>query len=492
MSVTSPCNPTGKFWGKTKEIATDTFDNTGSHDAAMFNKSLKNVAEYLQFNHGNDVSEVVCNMLPGVITILNQPTGKTNPMDSTKTLPVTDVDLHIWKCKYSKAHDLKDKHDENMAKAYIVIYQQCSPTFKNDLKAAPAFATVRSNQDVIALLKLVQSLCGSYDAKTQSVMATVASHKHLFTHYQKDGIDNHSYHREFMAHVETVKTYGGMGAIGVVPTFLAAKIQEMAAAGEIADASNPTDPEKAAAISAVREEYLTTLMLSSLNRDCFGELRTDLKNQYGYGEDRYPKTTDACLSMLNRWTPSAATNTPRTPCNPPTQSPKPVEDEAPVFAQDAAKRTPTLSMPPYKSPLQSDDNSSHGSKLSLMKPTNVCCKSCGLLGHTLAVCPNTKPPAPVHAMTESNDASKASDTSSVIILTQQTACHPINPKHLLLDSQSTVNLFSNPKHVNNARQATTPIDVHCNKGSIPTSTVADFGTNEVCINPNGIANVLSL
>jgi hypothetical protein len=51
-----------------------------------------------------------------------------------------------------------------------------------------------------------------------------------------------------MAHVETVKTYGGTGAIGVVPTFLAAKIQEMAVAGEIANASNPTDSEKAAAI----------------------------------------------------------------------------------------------------------------------------------------------------------------------------------------------------------------------------------------------------
>ncbi len=146
--------PPGKFRGKTKEIATDTFNNTGPHGAAMFNKSLKNVANYLQSNHGNDVSEAVCNMSPMVITIPHQPTSKTNHMDSTKTLPVTDVDLHIWKRKYSKAHDCKDKYDEIMAKAYIVIHHQCSPTLKNDLKAAPTFVTVHSNQDVIALLKL--------------------------------------------------------------------------------------------------------------------------------------------------------------------------------------------------------------------------------------------------------------------------------------------------------------------------------------------------
>jgi hypothetical protein len=159
-------------------------------------------------------------------------------------------------------------------------------------------------------------------------MATVAFHKHLFTHYQNDSIDNHSYHMEFMACVEIVETYGGTGAIGVVPTFLAAKIQEMAATGEIADASNPMDPEKAAIISAVREKYLAPVMLSSLNQDHFGELYTDLKNHYGYGKDHYPKTT---VSMLSFWTPSATTNTPCTPRNPPTQSPKPVEDEALVF-----------------------------------------------------------------------------------------------------------------------------------------------------------------
>jgi hypothetical protein len=38
----------GKFWGKTKEIKNDTFDNTGPHDAALFNKSLKNIANYFQ------------------------------------------------------------------------------------------------------------------------------------------------------------------------------------------------------------------------------------------------------------------------------------------------------------------------------------------------------------------------------------------------------------------------------------------------------------
>ncbi len=151
--------------------------------------------------------------------------------------------LYLWKREHAKAQDRKDKYDENMAKAYIIIYHKCSPTLKNDLEASDSFAAIRSAQDIIALLKLIQSLCCSYDAKTQGVMATVASYKKLFTYYQTDGVDNHTYHREFMAHVETLETYGGIGVVGVVPTFLKTKIKDLADAGNIADASNPTNAE---------------------------------------------------------------------------------------------------------------------------------------------------------------------------------------------------------------------------------------------------------
>jgi hypothetical protein len=391
--------------------------------------------------------------------------------------------------------ECKEKYDINIAKAYIIIYHQCSPNLKNDLNASDLFPSIRQNQDVIGLLCLIQGLCCSYDAKIQSVMATVASHKCLFTYYQKAGVNNHTYHCKFLAHVETIETYGGLGSVGVIPTFLKAKIIKMANDGTIKDAANPTNQEKALAITAVREEYLAALMLSRANRDRFNELRNDLQNQYGYGEDRYPKTTDACLSLLNRWkvttTPSTQPRTPRTAT--PT---KPNEDAALVFTQDATKSGGPKRNSPFKT-VPSDDSSTRSAKTSplkspIKKPTNVWCKTCGALGHVSAVCPEAKPPAQVHAMTETDDPSVASDSSSIFILAQQTDRKPIDPDFLLLDSQSTVNLFSNPNLVNNIRQATTPINVHCNKGTMPTTAVTDFGTNEVYLNPDGIANVLSL
>jgi hypothetical protein len=72
-------------------------------------------------------------------------------------------------------------------------------------------------------------------------MATIAMHKQLFTYYQKDGIDYHTYHRKFLAHTKTIKTYGGLGAVGVVPKFLKAMLKDMERNGFIKNAENSSD-----------------------------------------------------------------------------------------------------------------------------------------------------------------------------------------------------------------------------------------------------------
>jgi hypothetical protein len=304
---------------------------------------------------------------PVNIIVPPAPRDKPDPGNPSKVLPVLEVDLYLWKREHNKAQDRKDKYDKNMAKAYIFIYHQCSPTLKNDLKALITFSAIRSNQDVIALLKLVQSFCCSYNAKTQSVMATVASNKRLFTYYQRDRVDNHTYHREFLAHVETLKTYRGLGVVGVVPIFLDAKIKELAATGSIVNAAAPTDAKRALAISTVREEYLTALMLSGAHRDCFSDLQTDLKNQYGYGDNCYPKTVDTCLSLLNRWTPSSQQKTPCQQCPQNDQAKEKDDDEALVFAQNTNSGS-------NRSSTASTDNSTKSKPPKSMpqkKPTNI-------------------------------------------------------------------------------------------------------------------------
>jgi hypothetical protein len=228
-----------------------------------------------------------------------------------------------------------------------------------------------------------------------------------------------------MAHVETIETYGGIGAIGIVPIFVTQELLKMETEGTCTDPTAPTDSELAMAKATVRDEFLAGLMLSGANYNRYNLLRYELANQYGFGNYLYPKTVDQCLTMLNRRKDAA----PRGPRNQQQQqqqqrdaAPK-QEEEALVFTQGADSRGQSKSSHESSGKKSSKGSTGSSSSSSVKHPpkiTKVFCKNCGKLGHMSTVCPELKPPpAQIHAMAMGqDDASDSSDDESVIIPTQ--------------------------------------------------------------------------
>jgi hypothetical protein len=377
-------NATAKYPTRNKELPKNlVFDNTGQNDAANFQRFLKGMANFMHTTYSAEVAEAILKMQAVTIPIQDKPKARTD-LDTGKPLPLTSWDEHKWKQTYNEQMVKLKIYWDSIPKAYIHIYNQCPTSLKNNLEASAAFPQVESTKDPIGLLKLIQGLCCSYDSKTQSVMATVVSQKKLFTFFQRDGMDNSSYHREFVAHVETIKTYGGTGAIGIMPAFVAQKLQEMHAAGDCQDVARPTPDELAIANKCVREEFLAALMLSGANRDRYGALRTEFSNQYTFGNDLYPKTVDQCLTMMNRQMDSAPRQPPGPPRHPPIEQPVKTNDEALVFAQSTDKP----STDNKKNDSFSKGSSSSGSVSRGSKITMVVCRNCGRQGHVSAVCPH--------------------------------------------------------------------------------------------------------
>eukprot|EP00957_Ditylum_brightwellii_P208640 15358331-Ditylum_brightwellii.AAC.1 len=79
-------------------------------------------------------------------------------------------------------------------------------------------------------------------------------------------------------------------------------------------------------------------------------------------------------------------------------------------------------------------------------------------------------------------------------LLQQSALRSkIDPNWVLLDSQSTVNIFSNPALLVNIRKARHTLDIYCTVGKSPTDMIGNFpGFGTVWYYAKGIANILSL
>jgi hypothetical protein len=72
------------------------------------------------------------------------------------------------------------------------------------------------------------------------------------------------------------------------------------------------------------------------NKQQFGALKTDLSNQYGFGNDLNLKSPDQCLSLLNSCSDALA-HSPHTPTSFTFPAPVKQEDKAPVFVQGADK-----------------------------------------------------------------------------------------------------------------------------------------------------------
>jgi len=187
--ATGSAATSSKFPTRNKEIPdTVVFDNSGQVDAANFQRSLKGMANFLHTTYSAEVSDAILKMKEVVITVEDEPTLRKDA--NGNEIPLTSWEEYKWKKTYAEQSAKLKIYTESMPKAYIHIYNQCSTNLKNDLETSAAFPTVDSCKDPIGLLKIIQGLCCSYDSKTQSVMATVASQKKLFTFFQRDGMDN--------------------------------------------------------------------------------------------------------------------------------------------------------------------------------------------------------------------------------------------------------------------------------------------------------------
>jgi hypothetical protein len=69
----------------------------------------------------------------------------------------------------------------------------------------------------------------------------------------------------------------------------------------------------------------------------------------------------------------------------------------------------------------------------------------------------------------------------------------VSKSWILLDNQSTVDVFNNKEVLKNMRHSTTTMNIHCNAGVATTNTIAEFpGFGTVWYHPKGIVNILSL
>ena len=121
--------------------------------------------------------------------------------------------------------------------------------------------------------------------------------------------------------------------------------------------------------------------------------------------------------------------------------------------------------------------------------------STNMLQHATTI---SQPPEPTNEMLFANfDEIEDQDTSFVFVQDVRTVETQhggrLPPEWILLDNQSTVDVFTNRRLLKNIRRAQKNMSIHCTAGVAKTNLVGDLpGYGTVWYHPDGIANILSL
>ena len=258
---------------------------------------------------------------------------------------------------------------------------------------------------------------------------------------------------------------------------------------------------EADSITMARQRTLAISFIQRTDQDRFGNLLTDLLNQDALGNDQFPRTLAGAYAALTNYkkykNKSASTHTPAT-------------------------KEKNISATPAR--VSQVDDEQLNVSFMMVAGSDGCtykravCFKCNQPGHYVSQCPEAptvvEEPVPTPAPPPANppatpapvtlaqlDLGSTKNTNGdvepmsfmQVSLTQKHQSQMINPNWILLDSESSISVFRNPKLLHNIHHMTDGVCVYTN-GRYQDSTmhgdIPNFGT--VWFNLASMANILSL
>lgn len=274
-----------EFKSSVAEIESDTFNCGDTKYAAKFNKSKENIANYLQCTvtyGGPDIGQIVREMKSFTV----MPPPDPDPDDR--------IAFEKWRLNIRWVDKQMEQINENTKCAFAVVYNQCSSAMKMELKGSTGIKAVLASQDVVELLKLIQSICTEWGGQRHNIMSVVQAKRKVDLFYQQGNQTNNNYAEELLSLISVVESHGG--GYSFEPSIIKTVVKEQGI-----DYNLATRAKIETAAETAKVQYLACLVLNGSDNGQYKQLKDELHNQFMMGRYNYPKKIEQSIKLLKNY-----------------------------------------------------------------------------------------------------------------------------------------------------------------------------------------------
>jgi hypothetical protein len=324
------------------------------------------------------------------------------------------------------------------------------------LAATIGYQDMETQYNLIDLIKTIKGLSFQFEGQQSKTRGRLLAHRQFHQLTQDREMTSARFLEKFLTSVSVLEQYGG--TLSRDEGGIEDKIAETGYTMPVSDKETKTASDTA------RDKFLGMAYMLLFDGYRYGTLLDELENGMTNGTDNYPvNVTNAYTLVVNHKSQQRGATLLFN------------DSEAVSFANVNGKIVPP--------------------EINTLK-----CYSCQKLGHYASDFPE---PNKIEGTTmlmlgNEDDGVLVEDWNSDCDSTGEFSFHIgntkyINPHWILLDSQSTADIFCNPSLLSNIRYARKSIKIHCNAGTSIVNQVGTLKNNgDVWVNPKAIANILSL
>ena len=350
----------------------------------------------------------------------------------------------------------------NLANVYAVTWGQCSEAMKTRVRTQTDYQARSEANDCHWLLQRIRGVTMELQEKRHRTWSSVDARLNFLSCKQAPSQSVAEFKATVKNWADAIRFHGGTVAENIDD------VEDLDDAGDICTAQQKVD--------IATELTMATVLLRGADPNKYGNLIADLSNQFVKGRDEYPKTLADAESMLELYTPPTLNQT-RGQRNANNSNAAPVPSRGGNAAPEASAATFTQTS--YQQRVAASVAGTDG----VVHP-GISCFTCNGFGHYSDACPNAPNVPPTTTGTT---------LTQYAFMLSQSHDSGIDPDSILLDSQSTISVFRNPKMLKNIRRSEHTLRAITNGGYQDSDLVGDFANlGEVWFNKDSIANILSL